>query len=73
MQRPALTRVRVKPETVQTLGVLDDTEGVRPVAVVLAVKVYGNWVLFKVAGGLKVIVCDCLLKVIDFVIAVAAA
>ncbi len=42
VQRPALTRVRVKPETVQTLGVLDDTEGVRPVAVVLAVKVYGN-------------------------------
>ena len=68
-----MTKVRVRPETVQTLGVLDVTETVRSVAVVLAVKVYGNWVLFNVAGGLKVMVCGCLLKVIDFVIAVAAA
>ena len=58
MQRPALTKVRVRPETVQTLGVLDVTETVRSVAVVLAVKVYGNWVLFNVAGGLKVMVCE---------------
>ncbi len=70
---PALTKVRVNPETVQTLVVLEVTVTVKPSALVLAERVYGNWVLVKVAGGLKVIACDCLVKVMDFVIDVAAA
>ena len=74
MQRPALTKVRTSSSaTLQTLGVLEVTLTVKPGAFVVAVRVYGNWVLFSEVGGAKVMVCESLLKLIDLEIAGAAA
>ncbi len=72
MQRPAFTKVRVRLEMVQTLVVVEVITGVKPLDAV-AVRVYGNWVLFSEAGGAKVMVCESLLKLIDLEIAGAAA
>ncbi len=59
MQRPALTKVRVRLEMVQTLVVVEVITGVKPLDAV-AVRVYGNWVLFSEVGGAKVMVCESL-------------
>ncbi len=72
MQRPAFTKVRVRLEMVQTLVVVEVITGVKPLDAV-AVRVYGNWVLFSEVGGAKVMVCESLLKLIDLEIAGAAA
>ena len=55
MQVPAATRVRVRPETVQIVVVLEVITGVTPL-VAVAVSVYGDWVRVSDAGGAKVMV-----------------